>query len=92
MVENPAIPAIDLLPLGVRGYQDLGTVRGAGEGPARGPIALLGADVAREPAVWAAYRRGLHETYAALGAAHLAPLLGFCESLSRHHAPILVSP
>ena len=72
MVGTPAIPTIDLLPV-ARGYQDLGTVRGADEGPARGPIALLAADVAREPAVWAAYRRGLHDTYAALGAAHLAP-------------------
>ena len=73
MVGTPAISTIDLLPPVARGYQDLGTVRGADEGPARGPIALLAADVAREPAVWAAYRRGLHDTYAALGAAHLAP-------------------
>jgi len=73
MVGTPAIPTIDMLPTVARGYQDLGTVRGAEEGPARGPIALLAADVAREPAVWAAYRRGLYDTYAALDAAHLAP-------------------
>jgi GNAT superfamily N-acetyltransferase len=73
MVGTQAIPVIDLLPPVARGYRDLGTVRGADEGPARGPIALLAADVAHEPAVWAAYRRGLHDTYAALGAAHLAP-------------------
>jgi GNAT superfamily N-acetyltransferase len=73
MTGTPATPTIDPLPPVVRGYQDLGTVRGADEGPARGPIALLAADVAREPAVWPAYQRGLHDTYAALGAAHLAP-------------------
>src|SRR5262245_118152 len=73
MLGSPAIPTIDLLPAVAHGYQDLGTVRGSDEGPARGPISLLAADVAREPAVWAAYQRGLHDTYAALGAAHLAP-------------------
>ncbi len=72
MVGNTAIPAIDLLPV-ARSYQDLGTTRGADVGPARGPIALLAVDVAHEPGVWAAYRRGLHDTYASLGAAHLAP-------------------
>jgi GNAT superfamily N-acetyltransferase len=73
MMGTPALPAIDLLPPVAGGYQDLGTVPGADEGPARGPIALLAADVARDPAAWAVYRRGLHDTYAALGAAYLAP-------------------
>src|SRR4029079_7770625 len=73
MVGTPATQAIDLLPSVARGYHDLGTVRGADDGPARGPSALRAADVAGEPAVWAVYRRGLHDTYAALGAAHLAP-------------------
>jgi GNAT superfamily N-acetyltransferase len=73
MLGTPAIPTIDQLPAIAHGYQDLGRLRGSDEGPARGPISLLAADVAREPAVWAAYQRGLHETYAALGAAHLAP-------------------
>ena len=70
---NRATPTIDPLPTVTGGYDDLGTVPGADDGPAHGPIALLAADVAREPAVWAAYQRGLHDTYAALGAAHLAP-------------------
>ena len=76
MVETAARPTIDLLPPVASGYQDLGTVRGADEGPVRGPVALLAADVAREPAVWTAYQRGLYDTYAALGAAHLAPSPG----------------
>ena len=73
MTRTPATLTIDLLPPVARDHQDLGTVPGADEGPARGPVALLAADVDREPAVWTVYQRGLHDTYAALGAAHLAP-------------------
>src|SRR5215468_7547051 len=73
MVGTQATPTIESLPKVARGYQELGTVGGAEDGPARGPIALLAADVADEPAVWTAYQRGLFDTYAALGAAHLAP-------------------